>query len=311
MDSDRKFEEAIRYLLEGEFEHAKKTFDSLLESDPENPEFTSGFYTSSFWDNRVDRIHHSNEGRERTSLLLDFLKEFETVYEKKDFPKSVSYRAAKDSVLKESADQFRIILRKEGLQSLPASTVSELAYRLLMENDVESAAEILRDSAGLERFSPELLFFRAECAYLSGNESQGLLLYREAFLKDPSSLRLDCIKSEPISKALETLSGEFRDKNDLKEAIPVYCLEKGIFREIRKMSEKEIDQLRQELSRLKDSLSLRKGIHEFKIKCRMIQICCALLDSRTSLYYAETAQEAKRILDGLDPGFYQRRSGRN
>ncbi|EQA38672.1 hypothetical protein LEP1GSC047_2477 [Leptospira inadai serovar Lyme str. 10] len=310
MDSDRKYEEAIRHLSEGEFDHARKAFDLLLESDPENPDFAAGFYVSSYWDHRIDRIHHSREGRDRAGLLLEFLKEFELIYAKKALPKSLAYLSAKDSVLKESTDQLRIALRKEGIQSLPASTISELAYRLLLAGETELASEVLRDSSGLERFSPELLFFRAECTYLSGNESLGLLLYREAFLKDPSAVRLDCVKAEPIRRAIETLNDDFSDKNDLKEAIPVFCLETGIFREIRKLGEKEIEQYRSELNRLKDSLALRKGSYELKIKCRMIQLCCALLDSRASVYYAETAQEAKRILDSLDPNFYQKRLGR-
>lgn len=307
MDQDRKYEEAIKHLSEGEFELSRNIFDSLLEEDPENPEFASGFYISSFWDHRIDRIHLTKEGRERTGLLLEFLKDFDSVYKSKSFPKELSYHSAMSSILQETTDQVRIALRKEGIQSLSPGLIAELAYRLLLAEDTDLASEVLRDSSGLERFSPELLFFRAECTYLSGQQSQGLLLYREAFLKEPSAIRLESVRSEPIFSAIQILREEFKEEGELKEALPVLLLERGVFKEIRKMSDKELEAYRSELFRLRDSLGLRKGGTEFKVKCRMIQLCCALLDSRTSILYGEVAQEAKRILDSLDPGLYHKR----
>ncbi|TGK42107.1 hypothetical protein [Leptospira andrefontaineae] len=307
MDQDRKYEEAIKHLSEGEFELSRNIFDSLLEEDPENPELASGFYISSFWDHRIDRIHLTKEGRERTGLLLEFLKDFDSVYKSKSFPKELSYHSAMSSILQETTDQVRIALRKEGIQSLSPGLIAELAYRLLLAEDTDLASEVLRDSSGLERFSPELLFFRAECTYLSGQQSQGLLLYREAFLKEPSAIRLESVRSEPIFSAIQILREEFKEEGELKEALPVLLLERGVFKEIRKMSDKELEAYRSELFRLRDSLGLRKGGTEFKVKCRMIQLCCALLDSRTSILYGEVAQEAKRILDSLDPGLYHKR----
>ncbi|PKA14939.1 hypothetical protein [Leptospira haakeii] len=307
MDQDRKYEEAIKHLSEGEFELSRNIFDSLLEEDPENPEFASGFYISSFWDHRIDRIHLTKEGRERTGLLLEFLKDFDSVYKSKSFPKELSYHSAMSSILQETTDQVRIALRKEGIQSLSPGLIAELAYRLLLAEDTDLASEVLRDSSGLERFSPELLFFRAECTYLSGQHSQGLLLYREAFLKEPSAIRLESVRSEPIFSAIQILREEFKEEGELKEALPVLLLERGVFKEIRKMSDKELEAYRSELFRLRDSLGLRKGGTEFKVKCRMIQLCCALLDSRTSILYGEVAQEAKRILDSLDPNLYHKR----
>ncbi|MGJ4747465.1 hypothetical protein ACQV5M_13990 [Leptospira sp. SA-E8] len=307
MDQDRKYEEAIKHLSEGEFELSRNLFDSLLEEDPENPEFASGFYISSFWDHRIDRIHLTKEGRERTGLLLEFLKDFDSVYKSKSFLKELSYHSAMSSILQETTDQVRIALRKEGIQSLSPGLIAELAYRLLLAEDTDLASEVLRDSSGLERFSPELLFFRAECTYLSGQHSQGLLLYREAFLKEPSAIRLESVRSEPIFSAIQILREEFKEEAELKEALPVLLLERGVFKEIRKMSDKELEAYRSELFRLRDSLGLRKGGTEFKVKCRMIQLCCALLDSRTSILYGEVAQEAKRILDSLDPNLYHKR----
>ncbi|PJZ77288.1 hypothetical protein [Leptospira neocaledonica] len=307
MDQDRKYEEAIKHLSEGEFELSRNLFDSLLEEDPENPEFASGFYISSFWDHRIDRIHLTKEGRERTGLLLEFLKDFDSIYKSKSFPKELSYHSAMSSILQETTDQVRIALRKEGIQSLSPGLIAELAYRLLLAEDTDLASEVLRDSSGLERFSPELLFFRAECTYLSGQHSQGLLLYREAFLKEPSAVRLESVRSEPIFSAIQILKEEFKEEGELKEALPVLLLERGVFKEIRKMSDKELEAYRSELFRLRDSLGLRKGGTEFKVKCRMIQLCCALLDSRTSILYGEVAQEAKRILDSLDPNLYHKR----
>ncbi|PJZ68948.1 hypothetical protein CH373_07900 [Leptospira perolatii] len=310
MGTDRKYEEAIHHLAEGNFERAKKAFDSLLESNPENSDYISGFYLSSYWDNRIERIHISREGRDRAALLLEFLKEFEAQYSQKQFSKSSSYWTCRNAIILEVVDQVKISIQKEGNLSISSGMIVELIYQLLLSGEVTSASEILKDVSGLEKGIPELLFLRAECMYQSGNEAQGLLLYREAFLKDPSLLRIDAVRSEPILNAISALKEIWKDSGDLREAIPVYCLENGIFKDIRKMNDREIDQLRLELFRLRDSLSVRKGDYDFKVKCRMIQLCCALLDSRSGTYYGENAQEAKRILDSLDPNFYHKRSVR-
>lgn len=83
--------------------------------------------------------------------------------------------------------------------------------------------------------------------------------------------------------------------------------EQGIFEETRNYSEKEILGYYQNLIRLKDTLNSRKDLYDFKIRCRILQHACLLLDVYRGMQYGEIYQESKKILDSVDPGFFQRR----
>ncbi|MGQ2870167.1 tetratricopeptide repeat protein, partial [Leptospira santarosai] len=66
MSFPRKLEEANQYISNGDFDKAKKAFDLLLGENPEHPEIIAGYFISSYLDNRIDRIHNTKEGRERS-----------------------------------------------------------------------------------------------------------------------------------------------------------------------------------------------------------------------------------------------------
>lgn len=103
------------------------------------------------------------------------------------------------------------------------------------------------------------------------------------------------------------LKGSYQDESDLKEVLPVVLAERGIFEETRNYSEKEILVYYNNLIRLKDTLNSRKDLYDFKIRCRILQHACLILDVCRSMQYGEIYQESKRILDSVDPGFFQRR----
>ncbi|TGL69969.1 tetratricopeptide repeat protein [Leptospira kmetyi] len=307
MSFSRKLEEANQYLSDGDFDKAKKAFDSLLAEDPENPETIAGFFISSYWDNRLDRIHNAKEGRERSHLLVQYFSEFQNAFELRKFTGNSSFRAISESVLSEAVDQLKISVQREGLHFQDPSALLSLIRELIRFRDYRNALEILNYSSSVERNSPEFLYLRAESLFQTGEERRALILFREAFLKDPSAAPLGVLKSEPIVVWIEKLKGSYPEESDLKEVLPVVLAERGIFEETRNYSEKEILGYYQNLIRLKDTLNSRKDLYDFKIRCRILQHACLILDVYRGMQYSEIYQESKRILDSVDPGFFQRR----
>ncbi|PJZ39775.1 hypothetical protein CH370_19395 [Leptospira kmetyi] len=307
MSFSRKLEEANQYISDGDFDKAKKAFDSLLAEDPENPETIAGFFISSYWDNRLDRIHNAKEGRERSHLLVQYFSEFQNAFELRKFTGNSSFRAISESVLSEAVDQLKISVQREGLHFQDPSALLSLIRELIRFRDYRNALEILNYSSSVERNSPEFLYLRAESLFQTGEERRALILFREAFLKDPSAAPLGVLKSEPIVVWIEKLKGSYQEESDLKEVLPVVLAERGIFEETRNYSEKEILGYYQNLIRLKDTLNSRKDLYDFKIRCRILQHACLILDVYRGMQYSEIYQESKRILDSVDPGFFQRR----
>ncbi|TGM07214.1 hypothetical protein EHQ76_04900 [Leptospira barantonii] len=307
MSFSRKLEEANQYLSDGDFDKAKKAFDSLLGEDPENPETIAGFFIASYWDNRLDRIHNAKEGRERSHLLVQYFSEFQNAFELRKFTGNSSFRAISESVLSEAVDQLKISVQREGLHFQDPSALLSLIRELIRFRDYRNALEILNYSSSVERNSPEFLYLRAESLFQTGEERRSLILFREAFLKDPSAAPLGVLKSEPIAVWIETLKSSYQEESDLKEVLPVVLAERGIFEETRNYSEKEILGYYQNLIRLKDTLNSRKDLYDFKIRCRILQHACLILDVYRGMQYSEIYQESKRILDSVDPGFVQRR----
>ncbi|AOP34688.1 hypothetical protein A0128_13000 [Leptospira tipperaryensis] len=307
MSFSRKLEEANQYLSDGDFEKAKKNFDSLLNEDPEHPEVIAGFFIASYWDNRLDRIHNAKEGRERSHLLVQYFSDFQNAFELKKFTGTSSFRCISESVLSEAVDQLKISVQREGLHFQDPSALLGLIRELIRFRDYRNALEILNYASSVERNSPEFLYLRAESLFQTGEERRALILFREAFLKDPTAAPLSVLKSEPILSWIETLKSSYQEESDLKEVLPVVLAERGIFEETRNYSEKELLEYYKNLIRLKDTLNSRKDLYDFKIRCRILQHACLILDVCRGMQYSEIYQESKRILDTVDPGFFQRR----
>ncbi|MDV6237482.1 tetratricopeptide repeat protein [Leptospira ellisii] len=307
MSFSRKLEEANQFLSDGDFEKAKKSFDSLLSEHPEDPEAVAGFFTASYWDNRLDRIHNSREGRERSHLLVQSFSEFQNAFELRKFSGTTSYRSISEAILSEAVEQLKLSVQREGLHFQDPSALLGLIRELIRFRDYRNALEILNYSSSVERNSPEFLYLRAESLFQTGEERRALILFREAFLKDPTSAPLSVIKAEPILVWMERLYPSYPEESDLKEVLPVVLAERGIFEETRNYSEKEIQALFQNLIRLKDTLNSRKDLFDFKIRCRILQHACLLMDLFRGMQYSEVYQESKRILDSVDPEFFQRR----
>ncbi len=277
-----KIEEANQKLREGEFENAKRIYSDLLDNDPENEILITGYFISSYWDNRLDMILTLKEGRERGTKLVQLFDEFENEIGNRKLSRIASYEAITHCILSEASLHFRIAYHNEGTSGLDKDILLDLSVCLIKTGDYKNALEVIEYSKNFQDNSSILKFFKAECYYHLGNPRKSQILFREGLLYDPDQLRLDTIRSEPLQTAIKELSERLKSEADLKEYLPVYCLEKKYFTQTKEYSKEELKALYLELNRLEESLQKENPEFNFKINCRILQIGITILDSLPS-----------------------------
>ncbi|MBE7410743.1 MAG: hypothetical protein L6Q54_08180 [Leptospiraceae bacterium] len=305
----REIEEASEYLKEGEFEKAKTIFSNLLDKEPENPDFISGFFISGYWDNRIELIFNSKEGKDRASRLVQLFDEFEKEVSQRNFSNKTFLSFVTECVLGEASSQFRKAYQREGMIGLEPNHLIQLVRCLMKIGDYTNAKEILEYSKNFHKSSGEIRFFEAECIYHLGDHRQSRVLYRDAMLLDPLAIRPEMVNSEPLHSAILSISKEYSEI-DFKEYLPVYCLEKNIFTEVKNYSDVEIQNFIKEISRLEESFNSKIEKYSFKIRCRMIQLLVTILDSSFKKNLG-VYEEAKHRLECIEPGFLERRNNAN
>lgn len=301
-----KIEEAGDYLKDGEFEKAKNIFSELLDKDPENLELISGFFIASYWDNRIELIFNSKEGKERASRLVQLFDEFEKETLNRNYPKNVLFSLVTECVLGEASSQFRKAYQREGMIGLDPSHLIQLARCLMKTGDYANAREILEYSKSFHKSSLETRYFEAECLYHLGDAKQSRILYRDSLLADPLAIRLEMVNSEPLNTAIQSISTELFEL-DLKEYLPVFCLEKNLLPELKNYSDSEIQHFIREISRLEENLNSKSEKFTFKVKCRLTQLLATIVDIslKKNLDFRD---EAKSKLENINPGFLERRN---
>ncbi|MCB1193010.1 MAG: hypothetical protein H7A23_25795 [Leptospiraceae bacterium] len=302
-----KIEEANQKLREGEFENAKRIYSDLLDIEPENEILVNGYFISSYWDNRLDMILTLKEGRERGTKLVQLFDEFETEIGNRKLSKLASYEAITQCILSEASLHFRIAYHNEGTSGLDKDILLDLSVCLIKTGDYKNALEVIEYSKTFQDSSSMLKFFKAECYYHLGNSRKSQILFREGLLHDPDQLRLDIIKSEPLQTAIKEISGRLKNEGDLKEYLPVYCLEKKYFTQTKEYSKEELKSLYLEMNRLEESLQKENREFNFKINCRILQIGITILDSLPSNTNNDLIRKVIMKINQIDSGFLDRR----
>ena len=303
-----KFEEGNFKLKEGEFENAKHIFFELLDIDPNNQEFIAGYYISSYWDNRIETILATREGKDRGNLLVEMFNQFVTEITKRNFPKNETYESLTFCILSEASTQFRIAYQKEGMHGLDKNVLSNLAMCLIRIGDYKNARDILDYSKKFQDVSMQNLYYEAECLYHLGDHSRSRLYYRTAMLNNPDLLDLEIVKSEPLATAIMQLGEQFESQEEIREILPVYCLEKHFITEIRDYNREDVNQLFLEMMRLESNLNTEKPELKFKLNCRILHIGLTILDTFPGQINSELTKKVKNKINLIDPEILDRRA---
>jgi tetratricopeptide (TPR) repeat protein len=302
------FEEANKKLKEGEFESSKRIFSSLLDEEPENKDFIVGFFTSSYWDNRLEKIFSTKEGRERGLLLDKMFKSFEKDFLSRGYSKNQTYESTLFCVLTESCSQLRQGFLNEGRQALDKDILIILSKNLLRIKDYKNSYDLIQYFSKYHDLPPEYYFYRAECLYHLGELKKSLVLFRSSFLHFPDFFDSDFIQSEPFAKIWHDLSEDFPEVEKRKEYLPVFCLEKNFLPEMEDYSKDDISMLLSEMTRLDAGRKTANQEVIFKLNYRIIQYGLTILDSFHAQVNSELTKKVRELVQSIDSGILERRT---
>ena len=303
----QQIDEANYKIKDGEFEKAKKIFSELLDINPENPDFISGFFTASYWDNRLDTILNTPEGKERGLTLNSLFLSFQTEYKSRRYPFNSSLDAIISCILGESCSQLRIGFQKEGIHAFGRENYLLLTKNLVRTENYKDAFELLEYSKRFFELPPEYYYFKAECFYHLGEEKKSIMLFRSTLLQYPELYPFEYIKSEPMYSAWIEVSINYPNENNAREILPVYCLEKNLLPELAEYSRDEINFMFQEIQRLSSSNLKDEKDLKLKIHCRIIQYGITILDSFHGQLNIDLSRKVREVLNIIDSGLLERR----
>lgn len=299
-----RVETANSFIQEGNFGKARKIYSDLLDNEPENSTFIAGFFISSFWDNRFDLILRIKEGKERGRKLVALYEEFDKEIKERKYPITPPYEAATSCILGEASFHFRLAFQKEGNIGLDPAVLIELAICLMRTGDYKNADDILAYAYTFNK-TPQIVFYRAECFYFIKSEESSKIAFMEGFLMDPSALKLEIIRSEPLYSAIETIRKTVESEGDIKEYLPVYLLEKKLLPVIARNIE-EVKILIKEVYRLYENLK-KAPSYQFKLNCRILQFSLHILENIALT--DDLREKIEAIINEIDPEFLGKRYG--
>ncbi|MDH5654692.1 MAG: hypothetical protein OEZ34_02215 [Spirochaetia bacterium] len=260
---------AAEALLAGDMTLAKELYGSLLEKNPETKDCLCGFYTASYWENRMDILHPQKEGREAASLIMKEWDQFEAVAEEKKFAGCRSLVSSMRFILGVSAANLRFAYQMQGASG-DTDLLLELSHCLIRIENFSDAIEILQYARKFNKENPKILFALGE-AFLSTEDPEmrekGISFYRDAFFIEPSAFEISHVYSLPVGDVLKELYENFGE--DIKKAcewLPSYLLSDYFIPELRCMGTGEIEQAVSEVRRLVKDLG--RVADEFKNRVR-------------------------------------------
>jgi len=236
----------------------------------------AGFYIASFWDNRLDQIHNSKEGRERGGLLLRLYKLFDEEMKRRGWSSELSCVSASHCIIVESASQFQLAYPWEGASGLESESLTDLVLALVRWKEAKLALEFLNSWHDPERFSLSLRYAMAECLVQEGDLERGKTMYLQCFLEDASLFLPEIVSWNPLLEEIQEAKNLFGEE-DWKEALPVLALRAGVFRSPPDLLPEEIQRNWRDLSRLWETWK-KLPRENSKILCQMVKLAHVLRD---------------------------------
>lgn len=252
-------QEALRAILEGNFEEARSMYAGLLEKHPDSEEYASGLYISGYWSNRSHEIQENRTGRTRASFLIHEWDRFAKKVESGDYPAYQPYRAAMETILGYAADEYRIAFQEEGGGSVDMDLMINLGKTLIRIERFQDAADILGYARKLQKSpSADLLFLIAESLAATGvpeNQMRAISLYRDTIFLNHRAVDPTLISSEPVSSIYMDLNQQMEyDTERTLLWFGVYLHLSFLKPGLRQLHPDELDQIQWETGRLEKEI---------------------------------------------------------
>ena len=285
-DLNKKLSEANSYILKGEFENAKSIFDFLLDYSPEDSNYATGYFISSYWDNRIEYIHSLKEGKEKAFNLMHLFLEFKKKMINKNYLKNDSYLSLKNCILLEIVYQIKVASQLNEELSQEINFLKNLMLELLK---VEKYDDILFTFECVKNYIkeiPDFLIIQAESLNQIGKIKESNLLFQKCFLKTSLNFSIETIKSEPISKFIYSLKQKYSNEGLIKELISFMCIQEKIFHPAIEFKNEEIKIYIKDLKKLFNIKNEKFKIQEeaIMLECKIFRICHLLLNHSTLIH---------------------------
>lgn len=212
MSDEENIQTAEADLSSGQFEAAREIYGALLETQPTETDFQSGFYGAGYWDNRRETIQGLKPGRSRGSYLYREWDQFQALAEERGYSDCRSYRLIMVRILSVAADELRLAFNREGGRSVDPGLLMELSKCLIKINDYQNAVDILRYTRKLHPKNAGVLFLLGEALCGSGDPElleKGVSAYRDAFLLNSRAIDPALLAAPPVAEIFRALLEEY------------------------------------------------------------------------------------------------------
>jgi tetratricopeptide (TPR) repeat protein len=245
--------EALSFIEVGDFSRAFERIDPVITKNPDHPGLTEIYRTARFWMTRKDECYRKVEGKDRANFLMDQWNAYTEYAEEKNSADSYAFKAARKYIFFAACEEYKTAFYQNENPTEKFENLIKLGVCFITLGEYRNAVETLEYARSSHRNDAKLVSLLAESYFHTGDIPKSLLLFREAFSIEPSSIELQILTAQPI-KELEKTSRELKPKAvDLREWIPVVGYITDTFYVKRQINMPQFELLK------KDILSLEKN----------------------------------------------------
>lgn len=246
------------YLLleDGNFNDAVMRFDTLMSSNPDYPGVVDGYRTAKFWLNRSGELHLLPDGRETADFLMIQWGAYDEYATEKDMQSSSAYKAVMKFIFNAASEHYKRAFQEQEDPSGNLDLLLNLGYCFLRLREYRNVIGILENARSSYSADAMHLATLAEAYFHVDEKPRSLLLFREAFLVNPSGIDLSLIEALPVKQILDAITASGRQFQDVREWISVYGFVTDVFYVRKNLSRHQTDSLEREIYNLE--LSFQK-----------------------------------------------------
>lgn len=263
-----KLNSATNHLRLGQFDHAAVAFGELFETEPDYPGVTTGIRTARFWANRMEHISGMEQGLEKGRFLKDEWNAFEDFLGEPDTDSQLPIQAVRTYIFTEAIHSFTRAYQETVAPDI--HLIYDIGECYLNIRDYEKAIETFEYAWELQRDNSRILARLADACYALGDEhdlrreDRGLhkkarLLFREAFLYEPTEIEIQRLRAPFIQALVQTVSGAGFVGKEIAAWVPIYAAIGHEFNIKRELEEHEVQRLSEQVHGLERQLSKAGG----------------------------------------------------
>lgn len=238
---------------EFDLDKAKSILESAIPYAFDHPDLLGGLKSISFWKERGEVMLSFAEPLVQAEYLSSQWLVYQDFIHRIGLNSDACIYAFKTYV-------FGTILRLLNEAKKTSDSVDPLVFLHMgmcekILGNYEDAIRCCEKAAAHLHDNPEVLCHLADGYALLEETDRAKVLFREAFFHDPQKIELTFLESEMIHRLIAHVSQRFKDRNAVKEWIPVYGTILGIFSVKRELRAVEYGRLRQSIYSLECELA--------------------------------------------------------